>query len=131
MFFLVCKLYKLALYITAFFGHGQCFTREFLVLAFIETARLNTTSSCNLSWSGNDTILVCKLYMSNLQVKTLILDMSEILNNIYIDRFLLVAFVNIFYGRSTAFVFRTVLFDTLWRLWKLSFFEENFFRIIV
>ena len=36
------------------------------VLEFIETATLNTTSFSNFSWSGNYTILVCKLYMSSL-----------------------------------------------------------------
>ena len=90
MFFLVCKLQKLGLYITAYSGHGQCFTWEVLVLTFIETARLDTTFFSNFSWSGNDTILVCKLYMSSLSVKTFIL---EVLDNIFIDRFLLVVFV--------------------------------------
>ena len=40
--------------------------------------------------------------------------MTEILDNIYIDRFLLLAFVNIFYCRSAAIVFGTILFDTFW-----------------
>ena len=39
-------LYKLGLYIITYFGHGQCFISEFLVLAFIKTelktGRLNT-----------------------------------------------------------------------------------------
>ena len=39
--------------------------------------------------------------------------MSEILDNIYIDRFLLLAFVNATV-RSTAVVFGTKLFDTFW-----------------
>ena len=47
MFFFVCKLYKFALYITTYFGHGQCFIWEFLVLTFIDTARLNITSFRN------------------------------------------------------------------------------------
>ena len=51
-------------------------------MAFRETARLNTTSFRTFSWSGNETVLACKLCMSSL-----------ILDNIYIDRFLLVAFV--------------------------------------
>ena len=45
--------------------------------------------------------------------------MSEILDNIYIDRFLLVVFVK--YTLSQIIVFGTVLFDTYWRLWKLAF----------
>ena len=61
-FYRSVKLCKLGLYITAYFGHGQCFIWEFLVLAFRETARLNTTFS-NFSWSE---ILVCKLSMSSL-----------------------------------------------------------------
>ena len=39
--------------------------------------------------------------------------MSEILDNIYIDRFLLLAFVKSTV-RSTAVVFETKLFDTFW-----------------
>ena len=46
MFFLVCKLYKLGLYMATYFGHEQCFISEFLVLAFIKTKlkaeKLNT-----------------------------------------------------------------------------------------
>ena len=45
--------------------------------------------------------------------------MSEILDNIYTDRFLHVAFVK--YILSQTIVFGTVLFDTFWRLWKLVF----------
>ena len=50
-------------------------------------------------------------------MKTLILDMFEILD-VYIDSFLLVAFVK--YILSQVIVFGTVLFDTFWRLWKLA-----------
>ena len=39
--------------------------------------------------------------------------------------------LNIFYHRSTAIVFRIVLFDTLWKLWKLLFFEENIFEVFL
>ena len=46
---LVCKLYKFVLYITTYFAHGQCFIWEFLVLEFIENARLNTTSLYNFN----------------------------------------------------------------------------------
>ena len=45
--------------------------------------------------------------------------MSEILENIYIDRILLVAFVK--YTLSQIIVFGTVFFGTYWRLWKLAF----------
>ena len=45
--------------------------------------------------------------------------MSKILDNIYIDRFLLVAFVK--YTLSQIIVFGTVFFDTFWKLWKLVF----------
>ena len=58
-----------------------------------ETARLNNTSFSNFSWSANDTILICKLYMSCLWNETLFMDMPEILDNMYIDRFLHVPFV--------------------------------------
>ena len=44
-----------------YFGRGQYFLWEFSVLAFIEAARLNTTSFRTFSWSINDTVLVCKL----------------------------------------------------------------------
>ena len=87
MFFLASKLFKSGLYITRSFRHEQCFIWEFSVLAFIETAEINTNSLRNFSWSGNDTVLVCMLCMSSLWIKTLILD------NIYIDRSLRVAFV--------------------------------------
>ena len=46
MLFPVGKLNKFGLYITA---HGECFIWEFLVLAFIETTRLNNTSFSNSS----------------------------------------------------------------------------------
>ena len=66
IFFLVCKLFRLGFFITTYFGPGQCFIWEFLVFAFIETTRLNTTSYSNFSRSWNDTVLVCKLCMSSL-----------------------------------------------------------------
>ena len=87
MFFLASKLFKSGLYITRSFRHGQCFVWEFSVLAFVETAKINTNSLRNFSWSGNDKVLVFMLCMSSLWIKTLILD------NIYIDRSLRVAFV--------------------------------------
>ena len=62
-------------------------------------------------WSVSYISQVCKL--------KLILDVSEILDNIYIDRFLIVAFVK--YILSQIIVFGTALFDTFWRLWKFFF----------
>ena len=122
-FFLVCKLHKLGLYIATYFGHGQCFVWEFLALIFIEIAKQKTTPFSNFSWSGNDTILACKLYMS-IRIKILILSMSEIfgamLMSIGINLYLL---LKIFYHKYTAIAFGTILFDFLWRLWKLLFFE--------
>ena len=41
------------------------------------------------------------------------------MENIFINRSLLVVFFNIFYHRSTAIVFRTALFNTSLRLWRL------------
>ena len=43
--------------------------------------------------------------------------MSEILENIYTDRFLPVAFAK--YILSQIIGFSTVLFDIFWRMWKL------------
>ena len=89
MFCLDCKLYKLGLYITTYFGHGQCFILKFLVLAFIETARLSTTSFSNFSWSGNyifwSVNYICQVCKLKLVLK--------VLDNVFTDRFLLVAFV--------------------------------------
>ena len=130
MFFLVFKLYNLILFITTYVGHGKCFIWWFLVLAFIETARLNTTSSSNFSWSGNDTSLVnyvcqiCKLkllFCTCLKFWTIF-----ILTCSYLQLLL-----NIFYHRSTAIVLGTVLFDTFWRSWKLLVFEENIFEVFL
>ena len=39
--------------------------------------------------------------------------------------------LNIFYQRSTAIVLGTVLLDTFLRLWKLLFFEEKIFKILL
>ena len=55
--------------------------------------------------------------------------MSEILDNIYIDRFLLVAFVK--YILSQIIVFGTVLFDTFWRLRKLVFQRKYFQSLLI
>ena len=94
-----------------------CFIWKLLVLAFIETARLNTTSCSNFSWSWNGTTLVCKLYMPSLQIKTLISDISKNCNNLYVDRLLLVPFVKCILLHII--VFEIVLFNTFWRLWNI------------
>ena len=74
MFFLVCKLYKLGLYMATYFGHEQCFISEFLVLEFIKTKlkteKLNTKHYFFLAifpdleitqlWSVNYIFHVCK-----------------------------------------------------------------------
>ena len=52
--------------------------------------------------------------------------MSGIFNNIYIDKFLIAAFVKYILSQICSHV----LLDTFWRLWKLLFFEENIFKII-
>ena len=54
--------------------------------------RLSTPFS-SFSWSGNERILVCKFYMSDMLIEFLILDMSDTLGNIYIESDVLVAFV--------------------------------------
>ena len=128
MLSLVCKLCKLDLYITTYFGHGQSFIWEFWLLAFIENAKLKTAYSRNFSRSENDTILFCKLYMSSVSIKGLIL---KVLHNIYTDRFLLVAFARYVYHRSPAMVLGIVLFDFLRRLWKLLFSEQNILKILL
>ena len=52
--------------------------------------------------------------------------MSEILDNIYIDIFLCMAFVNIFYSRSIAIVFETALLGCFC---GNLVFEVQFFKI--
>ena len=110
MFFLVCKLCKSGLYITTYFGHRQCFIWDFIVLAFMQPTRLNTNYFSNFSSFGNDTILICKLYMSNLYIKTLILDMFQVLDNIYVDRLLLVAFVKYILSQIYSHCFQNCIF---------------------
>ena len=53
--------------------------------------------------------------------------MSEILNNIYIDMFLFVAFVKYISSQICSHVFETVFLDTFLRC---VVFEENIFEII-
>ena len=89
MSFLVCKLYKSVLYMTTYFWHEE----SFIFVWEQKLHKFNNTSFSNFSWSANDTILICKLYMPCLWNETLFIDMSEILINTYIDRFLHVAFV--------------------------------------
>ena len=54
--------------------------------------------------------------------------MSEILNNTYIDRFLFVAFIKYISSQICSHIFETLYLDTLWRLCKLLFFEEKYFK---
>ena len=86
-------------------------------------------------WSLNCTSLVCKLFIQTILdfwavfileifwIKTFILDISEILDNII--GYLLIL-LNIFYHRSTAILFGTVLFDTFSRLRELLFLKKIF-----
>ena len=53
--------------------------------------------------------------------------MSEILNNLYIDRLTLVAFVKYILSQIWSQIFGTILLDAFWRLWKLLLFEEKYF----
>ena len=96
------------------FGHGQCFIWEFLVLPFIETARLN--SKMTQFWSVNYIYQVCKLkILFRTCLKFWIIFT-------YIDRFELL--LNIFYRRSVAIVIETMPFDTFWRSRKLLFLKK-------
>ena len=60
-------------------------------------------------------------------VKTLILDMSQILNSIYIDRLLFVTFVKYISSQIRSPIFGTAILNTFRRLWKQLFFEEKRF----
>ena len=127
MFFLVCKLYKLVLYIKTYFEHGQCFIWEFPVLAFTKTARLNTTFLAIFPdlemthfWSVSYICQACQYRLLFWMFWTFLLIGS------YLSLLL-----NIFYHKSTAVIFRTVLFNTSWRLWKFLFFEENIFKVVL
>ena len=87
-------------------------------------------------WSLNCTSLVCKLFIQTILdfwavfiseifwIKTFILDISEILDNI-IGSYLLIL-LNIFYRRSTAILFGAVLFDTFSRLRELLSLKKIF-----
>ena len=66
-------------------------------------------------------------YICQVSKLKLLLDMSEILNNMHIDRFLLLAFVKYILSQGSSHVFETVLLDTFCRYWKLLFFEEKCF----
>ena len=68
-FFLVCKLYKSGLYIITYFEHGKYFIWGILVFSFLVFSvfkYLKSIFSSSFSWSGNVTVLVCKLYMPGL-----------------------------------------------------------------
>ena len=68
-------------------------------------------------WSVNYVCHVCKLKLLFWTIFILIGSYLQLL-------------LNTFYHSYTAIVFRTVLFDTLWTLWKLLYFEENIFIFI-
>ena len=125
MFFLVCKLNKLGIYVTTYFGHAQCFIWVFLVLAFTETARLSNTSFSNFSWLE---ILVCKLCHA-CKSKLLFWTCPKFGTICILIGSYLQLLLNILYHRSTAIVFGIALLNTFWRLWKLLFFVENIFKI--
>ena len=131
MIFLVCKLYKLGFYITLYFGHIQCFIWEFLLLAFMKTERLSTTSFSIFSLSGIDMNFVCKLYMSSLYIKILILDIFEILDNIYVDRFLLSAFAKYILSQIYGHCILNCTFWYFLEIVKILFFEENIFKVFL
>ena len=85
MFFLVCKLYKLVLYNQDIFWTWAMFYLRVSSIGIHKNCKTKHYFFSNFSWSGNDAFSVCKLYISSLSVQTLILD-------VFIDRFLLVAF---------------------------------------
>ena len=95
-------------------------------MAFIETARLSTTSFSNFSWSGNYVFwsvnYICQVCKLKLVLK--------VLDNIVIDRFLLLAFVKYILSQISSHCIQScTFFDTLYRLWKLSFSKENIFKV--
>ena len=95
-------------------------------MAFIETARLSTTSFSNFSWSGNYVFwsvnYICQICKLKLVLK--------VLDNIVIDRFLLLAFVKYILSQIYSHCIQScTFFDTLYRLWKLSFSKENIFKV--
>ena len=55
--------------------------------------------------------------------------MSEILNNIYIDRFLFAVFLKYISSQTCSHVFGNVLLDTFWRLWKLVSWRKMFLKL--
>ena len=69
--FMVYKLEKSGLYIITYFEHRQCFIRRFLVFSFLVFRvfkYLKFTFSNNFSWFADVKVLVCKLYMQDLQI---------------------------------------------------------------
>ena len=103
MFFLICKLYMSGMYIMPYLHMDRVLLRVFSI-------NIHKKCKSNFLWSRNDTILVCKLYLSNVWIKILTVHKSEIFGNIY--------------DRSVAIVLGTVFFSTFWILWKLFFNEK-------
>ena len=108
---------KSGLYIITYFKHEKYFIRGLLVfslLVFSVFKYLQFIFSSNFSCSGNVKVLVCRLYMPGL------LDMLEILDNIYIwvfsiisESVLLLALVK--YILCSHFT-QNCMFCTFWRL---------------
>ena len=107
-----------------YLGHGQCFIWEFLVLAFIETARLNTIlleffpdREMTQFWSVSHVCQVCKL--------------KRILDNIYMDRFLLVAFVKYILSQIYTHSFQNCTFRDFLETVETFIFWEYFHSLVI
>lgn len=115
-FFLACKLYESSLYIVTQFGHGQQFIWNFLVLRFM---KINLTT----------------IYLLQQFSLFLVLDTSEILDDIYIWVFLLKnekdlsqLLLNILYGHCTRNCIVLVFFEG----WSIMFCDKKLlFKIIL
>ena len=127
MSFLVCKLYKLVLYMTTYFWHEECFI-------FIWEQKLQDSTILLLAifldlqmtqfWSVN---YICHVF----EMKLFLWTCPKFWTIRILIGFYMWLLLNIFYQRSTAIVLGTVLLDTFSRLWKLLFFEEKIFKILL
>ena len=115
LFFLACKLYESSLYIVTQFGHGQQFIWNFLVLGFM---KINLTT----------------IYLLQQFSLFLVLDTSEILDDIYIWVFLLKSekalsqlLLNILYGHCTRKCIVLVFFGG----WSILFCDKKLFKIFL
>ena len=83
-FFLACKLYNSGMDVVKYFGHGQCFIRGFLVFRFLVfSVYKNLMSSHHLLYLAIFADLKMFQFWYTYYTCILILDMSEILGNIY------------------------------------------------